>query len=53
MAVRKQVSTMQSDEGQLELFSMLHLPMKQQNDYSNTVEIYDALPKYVWTKTRA
>lgn len=53
MALRKQVSTTQSGEGQLDLFSMLHLPMKQQSDYSNTVEIYDALPKYVWTKTRA
>ena len=37
---------------QMDMFSVLDLPTKQQPDYSNTVDIYDAIPKYVWGKTR-
>jgi hypothetical protein len=37
---------------QMDLFSVLDLPAGQQADYSNTVDIYDAIPKYVWGQTR-
>lgn len=37
---------------QMDMFAVLDLPTKQQPDYSNTVDIYDAIPKYVWGKTR-
>ena len=37
---------------QMEIFTILDLPAKKQPYYSNTVDIYDALPKYVWEKRR-
>jgi hypothetical protein len=37
---------------QMDMFSVIDMPVKQRPDYSNTVEIYDAIPKYVWGKTR-
>jgi len=37
---------------QMDLFMLLDLRAKEQDDYSNTIEIYDAMPKYVWGKKR-
>ncbi|MGO3444622.1 MAG: hypothetical protein ACTINA_14130 [Pseudoalteromonas distincta] len=37
---------------QMDMFSVIDVPAKQRPDYSNTVEIYDAIPKYVWGKSR-
>ncbi len=34
---------------QMELFAHFDLSKPKQKDYSNTVDIYDALPKYVWS----
>lgn len=39
-------------QDQMDMFSVLDLPTNQQPDYSNVVDIYDAIPKYVWGKTR-
>lgn len=33
---------------QMDLFSIFDARDRLQDDYSNTVELYDALPKYVW-----
>lgn len=40
------------NNSQMDLFTTLDIPLSQQKDYSNTVDIYDAIPKYVWGKTR-
>lgn len=41
------------EEGsQLCLFSALDVKVGNSDDYSNTIDIYDALPKYVWGRTR-
>ncbi|MFC6674039.1 plasmid replication protein [Marinobacterium aestuariivivens] len=37
---------------QMDLFTQFDLPSGRKRDYSNTVDIYDAIPKYVWGKTR-
>lgn len=39
------------DSPQMGLFEIIESPTKK-NDYSNTIEIYDALPKYVWDQKR-
>lgn len=33
---------------QMELFGVLDASKREEDRYSNTIEIYDALPKYVW-----
>ncbi|MDQ2077360.1 plasmid replication protein [Marinimicrobium sp. ABcell2] len=33
---------------QMELFGVLDASRREEDRYSNTIEIYDALPKYVW-----
>lgn len=38
------------DSPQMSLFEIIESPAKK-DDYSNTIEIYDALPKYVGTKS--
>lgn len=58
MAKNRGVSTDLSDiditnvrieqDGQLDLFSILDPASRPQEDYSNTVDLYDAIPKYVW-----
>ena len=37
-----------SEAPQLALFSIVESGGKPVGDYSSTIEIYDALPKYVW-----
>lgn len=37
---------------QMDLFSLVDLSRNQREDYSNTVDIYDAIPKYVWAERR-
>lgn len=39
-----------TDEAQLDLFMLLDLRSKDREDYSNTIELYDAIPKYFWGK---
>ncbi len=35
----------------MSLFEIIESPAKK-DDYSNTIEIYDALPKYIWDQKR-
>ncbi|MDW2372420.1 plasmid replication protein, partial [Vibrio sp. 1078-1] len=39
------------DSPQMSLFEIIESPAKK-DDYSNTIEIYDALPKYIWDQKR-
>lgn len=41
-----------NQDQQMTLFSMVDLPAKQREDYSNIIDIYDAMPKYLWGRTR-
>ncbi|MCB5162616.1 plasmid replication protein [Marinomonas algarum] len=53
---RREVKTAESVDvqasDQMDLFSDLLLPKNKKSEYSNTIDIYDAIPKYVWSKTR-
>ncbi len=40
-----------SKSPQLSLFEIIE-PTSKKDDYSNTIELYDALPKYVWEQKR-
>lgn len=40
-----------STSSQLNLFEVI-VPSTQKDSYSNTIDIYDAVPKYVWEKNR-
>lgn len=40
-----------SSSRQMSLFEIIE-PLARRGEYSNTIELYDALPKYVWEKTR-
>ena len=37
---------------QMDLFSLVDLKRGDRDEYSNTVDIYDAIPKYVWADRR-
>lgn len=39
-------------DSQLDLFNILETKVGEMNDHSNMIDIYDAIPKYVWGKGR-
>lgn len=41
----------EDNSSQMSLFEIIE-PLSKRGEYSNTIEVYDALPKYVWDQTR-